>query len=610
MPARGAVGGALRRWVAVRARGYNGGMKAARDVERRRAAPSGARFSGLCLAALVGCDGVGDSNAPSPQGIGEPIGVEIKLDDGALRGVALAGGVHAWLGIPYAAAPVGELRWALPQPPASWQGAREASAFGKHCVQPRMDVELFATEETPPQSEDCLTLNVWTAAETSAERRPVMVWLHGGALVYGSGDVDGAALARQGVVLVSINYRLGAFGFFAHPELSAASPHGASGNQGLHDQIRALRWVQGNIHAFGGDPQRVTIFGVSAGAVSVSALMASPLAKGLFHRAIGQSGSGFAHRLPLRLNRVAGAGIAPEGEDGLASAEGIGVLIARQLGLASPGAVAAMRQRDAAQVLAAWDSNQWFTDYYRQLVIDGWLLPAPLAERFAAGRHNDVPLLVGANADEGSMLHPVVAPDALASPAAYRAWVRKRFGAALASRALEVYPAATQAEVGPALAALIGDDTFTWGMRAWANGAASGTSPTFLYAFSRSPPGEMGERFGAHHGAEVPYVFGLPNPAEAPPEDAALAAIMSAAWVRFAVSGEPFAAAGGELPAWPPYAPDTGHYLEFGDEIQLGSHLRADAVALWEAHYAGGGKPKSTGRRSALPWEGEGEASP
>ena len=537
--------------------------------------------------------------------------MEITLDQGALRGIELADGVHAWLDIPYAAPPVGKLRWALPQPPGSWQGVREAASFGEHCLQPAMDVELFAVEETPPQSEDCLTLNVWTAAKTNAERRPVMVWLHGGALVYGSGDIDGQALAEQGAVLVSLNYRLGALGFFAHPELSAASPHGASGNQGLHDQIRALRWVRDNIQAFGGDPQRVTIFGVSAGSVSVSALMASPLAAGLFHRAIGQSGSGFAHRFPLRLHHAASDDVELNNDDGLASAEGIGVLIARELGLASPGAVAAMRQRDAAEVLAAWDSNQWFTDYYRQLAIDGWLLPAPLREQFAAGLHNDVPLLVGANADEGSMLHAVVAPDALASPAAYGAWVQRRFGAALAPRALELYPAAAQDDVGPALAALIGDDTFTWAMRAWAKGAASGASPAYLYWFSRSPPGEMGERFGAHHGAEVPYVFGLLSQPDVPPEDAALAAVMSAAWVRFAATGDPFGDAGGRaLPAWPPYTPEAGRYLEFGDEIRLGSRLRSEAVALWEAYYAAGGKPKSTGRKSALPWESESRASP
>ena len=570
----------------------------------------GAKALGLgLLLGAVGCgpaatEGEGAQEAPSrPEGA--PIGPEVTLAQGRLNGAALANGVHAWLDIPYAAPPVGELRWALPQPPLSWEGVREATAFGEHCVQPTLAVEPFGGPELP-ESEDCLTLNVWSGAATSDERRPVMVWIHGGALIYGSGDTDGAPLAEQGVVLVSINYRLGPFGFFAHPELSAASVQGVSGNQGFHDQIQALRWVRDNIEAFGGDPNRVTIFGESAGGLSVSTLMASPLAEGLFHRAIGQSGSLFANRHPLR-NEGEGEG----GTDGATSGEALGVRLAEALGVPAEGAVAALRERDANDVLVVWNSIPTLTDYYRQPVIDGWLLPASARETFAAGQHNDVPLMVGSNADEGLAIHPVAAPGASASASAYAGWLDARLGGELAARALELYPAATDEAVSGALADVVCDDMFTWAMRVWAQMA--GESPAYLYYFSRVPPGEAGEKYGSHHAAEIPYAFGqlgraseIPcvacgsagSDAAVPAQDAALAAAMSGAWVRFAATGDPN---GGDLPAWPAYTAEEERYMEFGDRIAAGAGLRSEKVALWEAHYAGGGAPLSVGSTSAPP---------
>ena len=535
---------------------------------------------GLVLVVLGGCGQPITEDAPAPEAdaapMATPIGPEIALTQGRLMGTALANGIHAWMDVPYAAPPVGEMRWAAPAPAEPWEGVRDATAFGENCVQPQLMVEPFV-DEPRPQSEDCLTLNVWSGAERSDEGRPVMVWIHGGALIYGSGDTDGAPLAEQGVVLVSINYRLGPLGFFAHPELSAASPHGVSGNQGFLDQIAALRWVRDNIEAFGGDPNRVTIFGESAGSLSVSTLMASPLAAGLFHRAIGQSGSIFANRHGLT---------ADSDGDGDGGGEALGVQLAEALGAPAENAVATLRERDAMEVLATWDEGTTFNDYYRQPVIDGWLLPAAAREIFAAGQHNDVPLMVGSNADEGSAIHPVVAPNAAASTAAYAAWLQERLGSDLAERALELYPAATDEAVAQALSDVVCDDMFTWAMRVWAD--AAGEAPVYLYYFSRVPPGEFGEKYGSYHAAEIPYVFAQMDAATTSAEDAQLATAMSAAWVRFAATGDPN---GGDLPAWPAYTAEREDYMEFGDRVGPGTALHSEKVALWEAHYAAGGAP-------------------
>lgn len=548
----------------------------------------GALGLGLVLGVLGGCGQPVNEDAPAPEAqaapMATPIGPEIALTQGRLMGTALANGIHAWMDIPYAAPPVGELRWAAPAPAEPWEGVRDATAFGENCVQPQLTVEPFV-DEPRPQSEDCLTLNVWSGAGRSDERRPVMVWIHGGALIYGSGDTDGAPLAEQGVVLVSINYRLGPLGFFAHPELSAASPHGVSGNQGFLDQIAALRWVRDNVEAFGGDPNRVTIFGESAGSLSVSTLMASPLAAGLFHRAIGQSGSIFANRHGLT---------ADSDGDGDGGGEALGVQLAEALGAPSENAVAALRERDAMEVLATWDEGTTFNDYYRQPVIDGWLLPAAAREIFAAGQHNDVPLMVGSNADEGSAIHPVVAPNAAASTAAYAAWLEERLGSDLAERALELYPAATDEEAAQALSDVVCDDMFTWAMRVWAN--AAGEAPVYLYYFSRVPPGEFGEKYGSYHAAEIPYVFAQMDAATTSAEDAQLATAMSAAWVRFAATGDPN---GGDLPAWPAYTAEREDYMEFGDRVGPGTALRSEKVALWETHYAAGGAPMAAAGTSS-----------
>ena len=535
----------------------------------------------LLLSVFAACR---DAAPPTPVLLGE----EIEVSGGRIRGLALDDGeVHAFRGIPFAAPPIGDLRWAPPQPVLGWEGTRDATVAGPACVQPKLEIELY-TRDDLAQDEDCLTLDVWTAATEARERRPVMVWIHGGALIYGTGSsTNGAPLARKGAVVVSINYRLGPFGFLAHPSLSAASAQGVSGNQGFLDQIQALEWVRDNIAAFGGDPGRVTIFGESAGSLSVSALMTSPLAAGLFHRAIGQSGSIFANRFPLRAEEGE-----PHSESTFVSAEALGVGLAAALEADSGDPLTSMRERSADEVLAAWNSDPAFTNYFTLPTIDGRVLPATAAEIFAQGRHNDVPLMLGSNADEGSAIAPAVAPGALASKQAYETWVRERLGEH-ASRALELYPAAADGDVADALSNLVCDELFTWAMQAWASATDSGGAPAYLYYFSRVPPGEQSHILGAYHAAEIPYVFATVDAPRYTPRDRRISAAMSEAWVRFADSGDPN---GGDLPRWLPFTADDENYLEFGNDIRTDKGLRGEKVALWQTHYTNGGLPPKAER--------------
>jgi para-nitrobenzyl esterase len=312
-----------------------------------------------------------------PAAISDPV----KTDAGLLSGVTLASGVRAFKGIPFGAPPVGELRWKEPQPVAKWDGVRRADRFGNVCVQPsqparapnNVSVDL---PDSPKPSEDCLFLNVWTSAASANARQPVMVWIFGGAYSEGAGSSphnDGEALARKGAVLVTFNYRLGAFGFFSHPELAKESGRNASGNQGLMDTIATLRWVQRNIDAFGGDPNNVTIFGESAGAAMVGGLVGSPVAKGLFHRAISQSGQWM------------GLGIgtmAPPAERSLPS-------------------LAELRARPTEEVVKTLRGSG--------MIIDGWIVPEDLSITFANGRQNAVDLIAGSNKDEHTSMGGSVA---------------------------------------------------------------------------------------------------------------------------------------------------------------------------------------------------------
>jgi para-nitrobenzyl esterase len=457
----------------------------------------------------------------------------VRVDGGLISGVAGGDpGIRVYRGIPFAAPPVGRLRWRAPEAPAKWDGVRAAAKFSATCMQvPYAEGSPYRTA-AEPVSEDCLYLNVWTGAKTAEERRPVMVWIYGGALTRGSGSIgayDGEEFAKRGVVLVTINYRLGVLGYMAHPELTKESEHHASGNYGMLDQLAALEWVRANIAAFGGDPGRVTIFGESAGSWSVNTLVASPKAKGLFARAIGESGAFFA---PLPV---------------LAEAEKGGERIAAQLGAAS---LAELRAKPAEE-FAKLASEQARPN------VDGWLLPEQVRAIFSQGKQNDVPVLIGSNADEGTAFTP-----ASVTPAAFKGMAAMRYGP-FAEQFLALYRAATEQEARASAAAAIRDQTFGWEMRTWARmQTETGKSKAYLYYFSRVPPTPVGTALGAYHASEIAYVFHHVTSTQE--VDRKLSDAMTRYWVNFAAAGDPN---GKDLPEWPAYSAKKELAMGLGGEI-------------------------------------------
>lgn len=402
----------------------------------------------------------------------------VKTESGLVAGTTDAGGtVRVFRGIPYAAPPVGNLRWRPPQPATPWAGVRQAAEFGPSC--PQSDRAAWPNERLGKTSEDCLTLNVWTPVHPPSRRLPVLVWIHGGAFTQGSGSLavyDGEALARRGAVVVTFNYRLGPLGFFAHPLLTRESGHDASGNYGLLDQLAALRWVKANIRGFGGSPDRVTVVGESAGAVSIGCLLVSPQARGLFHAAILESGSPYGITRYLR--------DAPAGEE---SMEQVGELVARRLGCdREDDVLAALRSRSVEEIMnASHPASPFFGEGIRFVpVIDRWLIPDRPASLLAGRQQVKVPVLVGANLDEGTIF---VAPLQGIDVDAYRRFVR----AAFRDRADDVltrFPVTRDAEVKPALARIIGYSSFVSPARRLARAMADFGSRTYLYSFTRSAP--------------------------------------------------------------------------------------------------------------------------
>jgi para-nitrobenzyl esterase len=464
------------------------------------------RTAVIGAALLTGLAGSGKREAGSAP--------QVTIDTGILQGIVdSASGVFVFRGIPYAAPPVGALRWRAPQPAAHWSGVRDASKLGHNCIQhqPYSDIDPFAAGV----SEDCLYLNVWTSAPASrlplpatpASRLPlpVLVWIHGGGFWAGFGGEErhnGARLAQKGAVVVTLNYRLGPFGFLAHPALAAESPHHAAGNYGILDQIAALQWVKRNITRFGGDPSRVTIFGESAGGMSVGSLIASPLAKGLFQRAIMESGTGV------------GVGIQPRD-----TARAIALMFARSFGARGDGANAATRLRAVEPDSLLYASVHMGTPGTPRFFpsVDGWVLPHPVDSALALGAANIVPAIVGTNRDEGDE------------------WM--------------------------------GAPTRTFARLVSARGV-----PTYMYMFSRVGDDSVNRKRGAYHSAEITFVFGRPHPilpsAGSTPYDSTVAEAMSDYWVAFATSGDPNGPpTAGKRPRWPRYNASTDALLEIGPEI-------------------------------------------
>ena len=540
------------------------------------------------LLALFACGPPGGGDAAAGSATGDagggavPLGTTVETSAGALEGEYAddARDLLVFRGVPYAQPPVGDARWRPPAPVEPWDGVRPAQAFAPACWQRPNDLLSLYARGDLDRSEDCLHLNVWTPAADAAAALPVMVWYHGGGYNAGAGSpriFDGAALARRGVVLVTLNYRLGPFGFLAHPALTAESPRASSGNYGLLDQIAALEWVRDNAAAFGGDPGNVTIFGQSAGSWTVCYLMASPLAKGLFHKAIGQSGGCFEGERPHLADATGEPGAEQSAHDaGLAAAAALGVEGE------GPEAAAALRALAPETVLDETLGSG--------AVIDGWVVPRPPRAIFAAGEHHDVPVVVGATADEVNADLAGGAPtrDEL------EASVRSRYGSA-ADELLAAYAGELADSPTTAARQIRTDRRFVWEMRAWARAVEAAGNDAYLYFFSHAPPVfrlyvhdqpdlrvEGGRRsYGAYHSGELAYVFGNTGLVglDWTDWDHELSRVITRYWTNFARTGDPN---GEGLPAWPRYERATDRSMEFGAEVRVVEGVRKAKLDLFD----------------------------
>ena len=542
---------------------------------------------------------------------------QVKIDAGVVEGVT--GAVHPtvriYKGIPFAAPPVGENRWKAPQPAAKWDGVFKANAFGPSCIAnvpgagrggrgggapgrggapgaarggaegrggapgaaqgrgapgaaPQAAAAPPAPPRQPPASEDCLTLNVWTNANDANARRPVMMWIYGGGFTGGSGGqawYDGEDLAAKGAVIVTMNYRLGTFGFLAHPELAKEAGHSGSGNYGVMDAIAALQWIKRNIRAFGGDPNNVTIAGESAGAIMVGGLVGSPQAKGLFNRAILQSG-GWMGLTMARMRTIE-------------QAQGAG---AKALEAAGVKSIAELRAKPFAELPS-------LQGVQAGLVIDGYIFPEDLSITFANGKQNEVDLLAGSNKDEntfGGGGRGGRGGDAAASPAeAYIGRAKAQYGD-LADMYLKLYPATNEAEIA-AMTAQVYNDEVNWNMRNSAALQAKKGKKGYAYFFTRVPlRNGQPQPNGATHTAEISYAFNHAysnGPLEWNDVDRKLADQMSSYWVNFMAKGDPN---GSGLPAWPQYKDlSKDKVMVLGDTVQAEGTVPAEKMAFFTARW-------------------------
>jgi para-nitrobenzyl esterase len=517
-------------------------------------------------------------SASLPAAISDPV----KTDAGLLSGT-MQEGVRVYKGIPFGAPPVGQLRWKEPQPVVKWEGVRKADTYGNVCVQPsqpnrkpnNVSVDL---PDSPKASEDCLYLNVWTNAPSANAKQAVMVWIFGGAYSEGAGSSphnEGWALAKKGVVVVSLNYRLGPFGFFSHPELTKESGHNASGNQAVLDCIAALKWVKNNIAAFGGDPNNVTIFGESAGAALSAGLVGSPLAKGLFNRAISESGAWMGLSMARMRTRVEAERPAPARAGGRG---GNGGAAAAPPPPPLPSSLAELRALPAEEVARRMRGAG--------MIIDGYAIPEDESITFADGRQNPVDVLVGSNKDEGAFQNFPVTPEQ------WQQRVRAQWGE-LADEYLALYPGMTQEQATLSSQRDFADNMH-WHMRAYADAMAKKGKKAWVYYFTYEPTPFPGERsMKATHTSEIPYVFNnlraprvypdnsSPEIASKSKTDIELADQVSSYWVNFAKTGDPN---GKGLPPWPQFKDKaTGKSHLLGPQAPVPS---AAQMAIYDKQYA------------------------
>jgi para-nitrobenzyl esterase len=498
----------------------------------------------LSLLSLSGCGG-GSSSADL---LDSPLDNHATIASGRINGnPADASGIVSFKGIPYAAPPVGNLRWKAPQPVAAWSEPRDTTKTGAQCWAPSVPGWPVVPTKL---SEDCLTLNVWSGAKTRGAKLPVMVWIHEGGFQFGSSseaNTDGAALAKKGVVVVSLNYRLGVFGYLSRPDLDAESNGQKSGMYGIQDQIAALKWVRDNIGAFGGDPSNVTVFGESAGAHAAGILMSSPLATGLFHKAIGQSGAFWESEMKSP-----------------SEAQAFGVQLSTQVNaptLAALRAVPAQQLQDANAYSLALPTR--FSP-----IVDGYVLPELPYLRFKNGRQNDVPLLAGWNLAEGGAFMGYSLPHDTAQ--AFKDAASAGFGAANLAEFLQLYPASSVTEATQSAESLVGDTTIKYETWTWATQQQkTGRSPVYLYNFSFTSAFTPVPA----HTNEISYVFGnlVPGPFQTPAaltaQDQAVSAAMQTYWTNFARTGNPN---GAGVPTWPQYAGAGSQAMQIGNVIQAG----------------------------------------
>lgn len=470
----------------------------------------------------------------------------VRTDAGPVRGT-VEDGITIYKGIPFAAPPVGDLRWRAPQPHVPWKEVLNADKFGPACMQVPIVMPALGLEPLTV-NEDCLYLNVWTPAKTPKDKVPVMVWIYGGGFTIGGTSMsqyDGRNLAKKGVVLVSIAYRLGQLGFLASPELSKEQG-GHSGNYGLMDQIAGLQWVKKNIGAFGGDTHRVTIFGESAGGISVSMLSASPLAKGLFTGAISESGGNFG---PERHANEGGTNMVS-----LAAAEKSGAAYLSKLGATS---IVDARKKTAGEILKASPAGLGGGPWP---IFDGYVLLGDQYKLYEEGKYNDTPILVGTNSDEGALFV------ATTTSAAYQSQIKAGYGD-YADKILAAYPGDTDAHALRSARDMFRDATFAWPTWAWARlQSKTGKGKVYVYDFSHRPPYPNAPQFkdwGAAHGGEIGFVFeNFSQAMPAVPADLKVSDEVSSYWTNFAKTGDPN---GAGLPNWPAFTNANQQVMDLND---------------------------------------------
>jgi para-nitrobenzyl esterase len=500
---------------------------------------------GLAICLLVG---FGSTGAHSQTPVTKP--PTVRLNRGLLEGIRLGGldGEAAFLGVPYAKAPVGDLRWKPPQPAEEWAGTRMATDFGSPC--PQLPARWF---QYIPGNEDCLYLNVWTPELSSNRKLPVLVYFHGGSNTQGYSQMTplGLALSRLGMVVVSTNYRLGPFGFFAHPALTAESEHHSSGNYGLLDQLQALQWVGENISHFGGDPGRVTVMGQSAGAVDICLLMASPAAEGLFQGAIMESGEGQSVfnediRTFIPYNFISRTG------------EANGQLLVKDLGLSDgPDLVQKLRRIPADEILKAWTDDRTL---HFDAIVDGWVIPKQPATIFAEGKQMLIPIIVGSNADEAA----VFGHNDVQTVDQYKDYLQQDTGK-YSDLEFQLYPVMSAADV-PAQYLRLQNDSFAYGAYSLARAMTHARQEAFLYYFTYSETGKR-SRLGAYHGEELYFLSdSYPADWEHTQAEARVGQEVRTYWAQFAKTGNPNDPS---LPRWPPYDLQSSEYLELGRKLDV-----------------------------------------